>query len=176
LKKELTKRLLFELLKDSKRSDRELAKVLRVSQPTITRRRNRMVEQGVIQGFTIIPDFVKIGYEIMAITLIKAMGIFTKKDYADIQGQGLKWLENEPAIIMGGACEGMGMNSFILSLHKSYSDYNKFMLKLRLEMGDFIDDVQSILVDLRATKRLKPLHLKYLAEEEPSQQMKLKSK
>lgn len=177
MKKELTKRLLFELLKDSKRSDRELAKVLQVSQPTVTRRRNQMVEQGLIQGFTVIPDFVKIGYKLMAITLIKAMGIFTKKDYAEIRGQGLKWLRNEPGIIMGGACEGMGMNSFILSLHKSYSDYNKFMLKLRLEMGDFMDDAQSILVDLGATERLKPLHLKYLAEgTETSQQMKLDSK
>ena len=136
-----------------------------------------MVEQGVIQGFTIIPDFVKIGYEIMAITFIKAMGIFTKKDYADIRSQGLEWLKNEPAIIMGGACEGMGMNSFIISLHKSYSAYNQFMLKLRLEMGDFIDEVQSVLVDLRAKERLKPLHLKYLAEgEESSEQMKLDSK
>ena len=177
MKKELTKRILFELLKDSKRSDRELAKVLRVSQPTITRRRNRMVEQGVIQGFTIIPDFVKIGYEIMAITLIKATRVFATKDYTNLRSQGLEWLKNEPAIIMGGACEGMGMNAFILSLHKSYSDYNKFMLKLRLEMGDFIDDLHSILVDLGATKRLKPLHLKYLAEgEEPSQQIKLDSK
>lgn len=136
-----------------------------------------MVEQGVIQGFTIIPDFVKIGYEIMAITLIKAMEMFTKKDYADIRSQGLTWLKKEPAIIMGGACEGMGMNSFILSLHKSYSDYSKFMLKLRLEMGGFIDDLHSVLVDLGAAKRLKPLHLKYLAEgEEPSQQTKLGSK
>jgi hypothetical protein len=38
------------------------------------------------------------------------------------------------------------------------------MLKLRLEMGNFMDDVQTILVDLRGTGRLKPLHLKYLGE------------
>ena len=35
--------LLLELLKDSKRSDRELAKVLGVSQPTVTRMRQRLV-------------------------------------------------------------------------------------------------------------------------------------
>lgn len=65
---------------------------------------------------------------------------------------------------MGGACEGMGINSFIFSLHKNFSDHSKFMLKLRLEMGDFTDDLQTILVDLKETNRLKPLHLKYLAE------------
>ena len=72
MKKKLTKKLLFELLKDSKRSDRELAKVLRVSQPTITRRRNKLVDEGMIQEFTIIPDFTKMGYEIMAISCFKS--------------------------------------------------------------------------------------------------------
>ncbi len=66
MKKELTKKLLSELLKDSKRSDRELAKVLSVSQPTVTRRRNSLVKEGTIQEFTIIPDFAKLGFEIMA--------------------------------------------------------------------------------------------------------------
>jgi len=50
------RKFLLELLKDSKRSDREIAKVLGVSQPTITRMRNRLVQEGVIQEFTIIPD------------------------------------------------------------------------------------------------------------------------
>ncbi|NIQ06669.1 MAG: winged helix-turn-helix transcriptional regulator, partial [Candidatus Korarchaeota archaeon] len=36
MRKELVQQLLRELLKNSKRSDRELAKVLNVSQPTIT--------------------------------------------------------------------------------------------------------------------------------------------
>jgi len=156
--------LLLELLKDSKRSDRELAKVLGVSQPTVSRMRSRLVKEGIIRGFTIIPSFAELGYEMLAITLIKAMGIFTSKEYSDIRKQGLEWLEKQPNIVMGGACEGMGMNSFIVSLHKNYSDHSEFMLKLRLEMGEFIDDVQTFLVDLRATERLKPFHLKYLAE------------
>ena len=92
------------------------------------------------------------------------MGIFTSKEYADIRKQGLEWLNKQPNIIMGGACEGMGMNSFIISLHKNYSDHSEFMLKLRLQMGNFIDDLQTILVNLRGTGRLKPLHLKYLTE------------
>jgi DNA-binding Lrp family transcriptional regulator len=156
--------LLLEFLKDSKRSDRELAKVLGVSQPTVSRMRSRLVKEGIIRGFTIIPNFAELGYEMLAITLIKAMGIFNSKEYSDIRKQGLEWLEKQPNIVMGGACEGMGMNSFIVSLHRNYSDHSEFMLKLRLEMGEFIDDVHTFLVDLRATERLKPFHLKYLAE------------
>ena len=69
-KKKMMK-LLLELLKDSKRSDRELAKVLGVSQPTVSRMRSKLVKEGVIKSFTVIPDFVKMGYEILAITLVK---------------------------------------------------------------------------------------------------------
>ena len=40
-------KVLLELLKDSKRSDRELAKVLGVSQPTVSRTRWRLVKEGI---------------------------------------------------------------------------------------------------------------------------------
>ena len=66
------KKLLLELLKDSKRSDREIAKVLGVSQPTVSRMRQRLVKEGMIKEFTVIPDFVKMGYEIMAISFFKS--------------------------------------------------------------------------------------------------------
>ena len=55
-KKEM--RLLVELIKNSCRSDRNLAKVLGTSQPTVTRMRNKLVKEGIIQEFTVIPDFV----------------------------------------------------------------------------------------------------------------------
>jgi DNA-binding Lrp family transcriptional regulator len=155
-------KILFELMKNSKMSDRQLAKKIGSSQPTITRRRV-FLEKEAIDGYTTIPKWEKIGYALLAITLIKAMGVFVSKEYSDIRKHGLRWLAEQPNIIMGGACEGMGMNSFIISVHKNYSDHSKFMLKLRLEMGDFIDDVHTILVDLKETKRLKLLHLKYLA-------------
>jgi DNA-binding Lrp family transcriptional regulator len=156
-------KILSGLLKNSKISDRQLAQKIGVSQPTVTRRRARLEKQ-LIDGYTAVPKWDKMGYQIFAITLIKATKIFSSKEYQHIREQGLEWLAKQPNIIMGGACEGMGMNSFIISLHESYSDHSKFMLKLRLEMGDFIDDVQSILVDLKEPRRLKPLHLKYLAE------------
>jgi DNA-binding Lrp family transcriptional regulator len=49
-------RLLKEMLKDSKRSDREIAKSLGVSQPTVTRTRAQL-EKEYIETYTVIPDF-----------------------------------------------------------------------------------------------------------------------
>jgi len=62
--------LLWELLKNSRRSDRELAKALRVSQPTVTRRRAN-IEKKFIDGYTAIPKWEKIGFEIVAFTFVK---------------------------------------------------------------------------------------------------------
>jgi hypothetical protein len=58
----------------------------------------------------------------------------------------------------------MGVDSFMISLHKNYADYDDFMRTYRLELGEFIDDVQSILVNLRGKELVKPLNFKYLAE------------
>lgn len=68
--KDIKSKLLFELLKNSKRSDRELAKVLGVSQPTITRRRKEL-EKTAIEEYTIIPKWEKFGYEIAAFTFLE---------------------------------------------------------------------------------------------------------
>jgi DNA-binding Lrp family transcriptional regulator len=48
--KDVELKLLSELLKDSRRSDRELAKVVGVSQLTVTRVRSKLEKSGVIKG------------------------------------------------------------------------------------------------------------------------------
>ena len=56
----ITTSLLLELLKNSNRSDRELAKVLGVSQPTVSRIKKQLVTEGTMKEFSVIPDFVKL--------------------------------------------------------------------------------------------------------------------
>ncbi len=71
MRKELPQQLLRELLKNSKRSDRELSRILRVSQPTVTRARNRLEKNGTVQDYTITPDFTKMGFELLVINFAK---------------------------------------------------------------------------------------------------------
>ena len=157
-------KLLFELMKDAKKSDRELAKVLGVSQPTVSRTR-KFLEKELIEGYTAVPKWEKLGYEIFAITLFKIKSVVaTKERYPAVRKKGLDWLMSQPNVIMAGASRGMGMDAFNLSLHKSYSDYDDWFRNIRLELGDLINDVQSVLVNLRGKELLKPLHFKYIAE------------
>jgi DNA-binding Lrp family transcriptional regulator len=157
-------RILGELFRNSRRSDRELARVLRISQPTVTRRRT-ILEKELIDGYTAVPKWKNIGFEILAITFVKIKAdIASKEKYEDTRKKGLGWLMDQPNIIMSGACRGMGVDSFMISLHKDYLDYDDFVRKYRLELGDFISDVESALVNLAGKELLKPLSLKYLAE------------
>jgi len=156
--------ILWELMRNSRRSDRQLAKILHVSQPTVTRRRT-ILERELIDGYTTIPKWEKIGYEVLAITLVKIRSeIASKKEYENTRKKGSEWLMDQPKIIMAGACRGPGVDSFMISIHKDYKDYDDFMREYRLELGSFISDVQSILVNLAGTELLKPLNLKYLTK------------
>ena len=159
--KKKTMRLLLEYLKDSKRSDREIAKVLGVSQPTVSRTRWRLVKEGLIKEFTVIPDFVEMGYEIMAITCIKGKTTMI----TELEGKAEKYWKKYPNVIFVSTAYGMGKSGVLISLHKSYTDYSNFISENLQEWGDAITEYDSILISLKG-RIVKPLSLKYLGEQE----------
>ena len=67
---DIDRRLLRELLKDSKRSYRELAKSIGVSAATVINHIQRLESAGVITGYTVRLDHERIGYELTVITEI----------------------------------------------------------------------------------------------------------
>jgi DNA-binding Lrp family transcriptional regulator len=67
MKREKLLTLLFALIKNSKRSDRDLAKILGFSQPTVTRIR-KALEKEAIKQYTIIPNLPYLGFDIIALT------------------------------------------------------------------------------------------------------------
>ena len=151
--------LLLEMLRNSKRSDRELAKVLGVSQPTVTRLRSRLVKEGKIREFTVIPDFVEMGYKIMAISCVKT------KMKNGLEEKAEKYWKTYPNVIFVSRAQGMGKNGVLISLHKNYSDYSNFITESLLEWGGDIKEYGSMLISLER-RIVKPLSLAYLAEQE----------
>ncbi|MCW4016593.1 MAG: Lrp/AsnC family transcriptional regulator [Candidatus Bathyarchaeota archaeon] len=154
MKKRMLK-LLFELMKNAKRSDREIAKIIGVSQPTITRMRQRL-EKTAIVDYTVIPDWTEIGFEIMAMTLVKSKGL------PEVTEKAKKWAVNNPNVVFAAGGEGMGMDYSIISFHKNYSGYSSFIDGLKTELADDLQDIQSFLMATGENKTLKPLSLKYL--------------
>lgn len=60
--KDIEIKLVCELIKNSRKSDRELAKLIGVSQPTVSRIRTRLEKEGVIE-YTGTANLRKLGFE-----------------------------------------------------------------------------------------------------------------
>lgn len=165
--KPLERRLLFELVKNSRVSDRQLAKILKVSQPTVTRKR-ALIEKEYIDTYTALPKWSKIGYDLFVITLVKIKeNIASKEKYDIVRKRALSWLASQPNILMSTGCRGAGgMDSFMISIHKNYGDFDKFIHNYKLELGDLIDDAQSLIVNLAGEEVTRTFTLRSLAEAE----------
>ncbi len=157
--KKTMRKLVLEFLRDSKRSDREIAEVLGVSQPTVTRTRKRLVTTGIIREFTVMPNFDKMGYEIMAIIS------FRLNMSKDSKQRLAKWAKARPNIIFGAEALGNGTNGVLISLHKSYTDLFKFIKGMRVDLGDSLKEYSLLFVSLEDSI-IKPLSPKYIAEDE----------
>ena len=145
MRKDLPQKLLRELLKNSKQSDRNLAKILKVSQPTITRARHKLEKSGMIQDYTIIPNFRKMGFEILALTFVKMRPeILTP----EVMEEAKKYATRFPNAIFASTGEGLGMTGVIISFHKDYTDYHRKVNLLRVNWKDFTDDIQSFVVSI----------------------------
>jgi transcriptional regulator, AsnC family len=68
------RKLLIELLKDSRVSLRKLAEEMNVSPATLHNRLFRLVQEGVIKGFTALIDYSKLGYTLTSIIMAKVDG------------------------------------------------------------------------------------------------------
>jgi DNA-binding Lrp family transcriptional regulator len=155
-------RLVSEMLKNSKKSDRELAGILGVSQPTVSRTRAR-IEKEYIKTYTIIPHFEKLGYQIMAFTFAKTK--YNQDLDVEISQKSKDWLAKRPNVIFGAGGEGLGKDVVMISFHKNYSEYAKFMHSFAIDWRDCLDDFESFLVSMGAEYKLRDFDLKYLAED-----------
>ncbi len=158
-------------MKNSRRSDRELSRVLGLSQPTVSRKRASL-EKELVEAYTLIPNWAKLGYSLMAITLVKVRvdnpGSHDAR-FQEVLRRGSEWLIGHPNVLMAGGCRGMGVESFMISVHKTYVDFDEFMGECRLKLGDLLEIVQFFLVNLAGRELLKPFNPAYIAEAETKQ-------
>ncbi|PVX25207.1 MAG: hypothetical protein CW691_05310 [Candidatus Bathyarchaeum sp.] len=165
-KKSKTGKLLNELLKDSSRSDRALAKTVGVSQPTVSRTKKTLLKEGIIESFTVVPNFYKIGYELMALTFVKIKTNLSSSEEREKGHESTKeWMRKQPNVIFCSYCRGLDADAFMVSLHKNYKDFDQFIQKHNKERGYLLTDVKSSLINMDDKQTIKPFTFKYLAEQ-----------
>jgi DNA-binding Lrp family transcriptional regulator len=148
--KEFELKLISELMKNSRRSDRDLAKAIGSSQPTVTRNRHRLEQQGIIKQYTMMPDLSKLGIEILAFTYAKwspqALKIHPKKERIEKVN---KFISKHPNVFFGSSGRGLGMERMMISVHKNYADYDDFMKQLESEWAGLLERQDSFIISLK---------------------------
>jgi DNA-binding Lrp family transcriptional regulator len=158
-------RLISELMKNSRRSDRELGKALGVSQPTVSRRIKKLEKEGIIKEYTMVPDLQKLGVEIIAFTF----GVWSPEKLKDSPEnkcieKAKKFISERPNVIFASSGHGLGMERIIITVHKDYSDYDEFMKQVEIEWAGLLTKFESFTLSVRTAAITMPFSLGNLME------------
>jgi DNA-binding Lrp family transcriptional regulator len=162
--KDVELKLIIELLKNSRRSDRELARKLGVSQPTITRIRSRLEKDGTIREYTMIPDYVKLDFQLMSVTFAKLNESMSKKALENMRKTAREMMEKHPTASII-AMNGIGLNAdrVMIAFHTNYSEYTEYIRLMKQYPPVVIDELKSFIVDLLDKTQFRPLTFSALA-------------
>jgi len=153
-------RLIAELMKNSRRSDRELAKVLGISQPTVSRTIAKLEKQGIIKEYTMIPDFTQLGYNIMAVTFLGKQEEEKTQDSEELR-KGVLELENKTPFASLIVVNGIGLEKgrMLINLYRDYSGYLEGLKAIRSLPHVEADELESFLVNLNDGRNYRTLTL-----------------
>ena len=112
--------ILNAFLRNCKQSDREIAKIGKVSQPTITRVRQMLERTGIIKQYVAIPDYAKIGYPFGS--------VITGQFFSE---EKLKEVISKSDVVLIAPCIELNQNIILITLHKTIEDYKEFLKKIK---------------------------------------------
>ena len=163
--KDIDLKILSGLMKNSKISDRKLADSIGVSQPTVTRRRAKLEKELSVQ-YTMIPDFAKLGMEILVFHFVqwKSEGYETLSKMEGFTKKVKDFLSKHPNIIFISSGQGLGMSRIAISIHKNYSEYVAFMTEFKEKWGPHAAKDDFFIVSLKSDRVRRCLTLKGLAD------------
>lgn len=163
--KDVELKLIGELSRNSRRSDRELARALHVSQPTVTRTRSRLEKEGIIREYTIVPDFIRLGYQMASITFAKMAEHPSQEIITEIgkKAREMEKMNPSPTIV---SMRGMGCDADYVSVafHRTYSEYTMYAKFIRQFPHVKVDEVKSFIIDLNDQSHFRYLTLSIFAD------------
>jgi DNA-binding Lrp family transcriptional regulator len=163
--KDIELKVVIELMKNSHRSDRELARAVGVSQPTLSRTRTKLEKQGIIKEYTIIPDYSQLGLALMSMTFTKMRGTLSKEIVDDMKKRAGNTISEHPsALILGNMGMGCNADYVAIAFHKDYNEYSEFMRDIREFPNVNIDETKSFIVNLLEKNQFQPLSFSQLAK------------
>ena len=163
--REVELKLIAELMKNSRSSDRELAKRMRVSQPTVTRIRNKLESESIIRDYTMIPDFVRLGYNLASITFSRLREPPSRNVFDAIKKRVRELEKKNPSPVIV-SMKGIGCDADYMSVafHKTYAEYSQYIEYIRQFPWVRPKDLRSFVIDLLDTDHFRYLTLSVFAD------------
>jgi DNA-binding Lrp family transcriptional regulator len=158
MKQEKLIKLVFELIKNSKRSDRDLAKTLGISQPTVTRLR-KALEKEAIKQYTVIPNLSYLGFDVIALTFFRS-----KELVHPLFENGQKWGKQQPSVVYASTGQGIDSDGVVVSMHRNYADFVKYYQLFRRDWGKYLQDFKVFLISEKGSIIMKPFSFNYLID------------
>jgi DNA-binding Lrp family transcriptional regulator len=150
--------LVSELIKNSRRSDRELARAIGVSQPTVSRMIRKLEKEGIVNEYTMIPDFKRLGYSLCAFIFLRMKAPVAPERIERAREAARERLSQTPFVILlleRGI--GLSRDAVLICLYKDYASYTEHRNMIR-ELPFLVpSDVDSFLIDLNDE-----VHYRYL--------------
>jgi DNA-binding Lrp family transcriptional regulator len=115
--------ILKELQKDARRSTKSIAKDLAIPRATVHERIKRMIDKGVVKGFTVVPDHAKLGEPVTAFILVS---------FVPNSGTGQRDLANRIAALDG-----------VHEVHLISGEHD-ILMKVR---GESMENIGSLVID-----------------------------
>ena len=162
--KDIELRIIAELMKNSRRSDRELAKAIGVSQPTISRLIRKLEKEEYIREYTMIPDFQKLGYNVMAASSLAVTEPYTNERLGDIRKDATEQESKNPnAFLMAVNGLSKDKNRLFIVFYESYSDYLDAMRTVKGLSFVNVDSVDTFMADLNDKTNYRVLSMSAIA-------------
>jgi DNA-binding Lrp family transcriptional regulator len=147
--KDVEVRLISELMKNSRRSDRQLAHAIGTSQPTVSRTIKRLEKEGVIEEYTMIPNFRRLGYQIMGVSFYGRGEPSKKEEKEELVKAAIEFEKKNPhANLMAVSGMGIKKSRMFITFYRDYSSFLKAMQAAKTLPHLEPESLESFLVDL----------------------------
>jgi len=158
--------IISELMKNGRMSDRDVARRLGVSQPTVSRMRHKLEKEGYIRKYTIVPNLEKLGFQIVATTFVRFREDLSTEERERFRKRAQERFEDDSyasSVVMFERGMGLGYTGMIVSFHESYACYAEFLRMIK-QFTVLESDVQSFLSDLNDKMHYRPMNFAPLAQ------------
>jgi DNA-binding Lrp family transcriptional regulator len=122
----------------------------------------KLEKEGVIKEYTMIPDFSKLGYNIMGITSLQ---LKTPEEPAKITEEAIDYQKKNPNAMLTGV-KGMSgnKNRLFINFYENYAAYSEIVRRTKEFPYTSIDSVETFLVDLEDKTHLRILSMSAIAD------------